>query len=179
MHTPLFETERLVVRHFCPDDLDVFAALIADPVVMRYIGEGITLSREDTAYWIGVCQKKYADRGYGTSAVFHKDGSFLGYCGVVRAPDRDFDELTYTLHRHAWGQGYATEVAGAMLAYVFERASLDHIYATVYPDNVASLRVLEKLGANFQRQEVEEDGTRVNHYIFSRPSLSEHNDSNI
>ena len=105
MHTPLFETERLVVRHFCPDDLDVFAALIADSVVMRYIGEGITLSREDTAYWIGVCQKKYADRGYGTSAVFHKDGSFLGYCGVIRAPDRDFDELTYTLHRHAWGTG--------------------------------------------------------------------------
>jgi RimJ/RimL family protein N-acetyltransferase len=49
---PVFETERLFVRHFAPDDLDDFAALCADPVVMRYVGDGQTLPRSEVALWI-------------------------------------------------------------------------------------------------------------------------------
>lgn len=143
----MFRTERLVVRHFQPDDLDDFAALCADPAVMRYVGDGDPLDRESVAYWIEVCQRKYADRGYGTSAVFERSsGDFVGYCGVVRAPGRDFDELIYVFHQRFWGCGYATEAGRAMVDHVFTISSLDEIAATIDPDNHASIRVAGKLG---------------------------------
>ena len=62
---PLFETERLLVRHFGPDDLDDFAALCADSEVMRYVGDGETLPCGEVARWIEICQTKYETRvGY-------------------------------------------------------------------------------------------------------------------
>ena len=169
MIAPIFETERLYVRHFQPDDLDVFAALCIDPVVMRYVGDGETLPREMVSHWIDVCQQKYANRGYGTSAVFEKAGdTFIGYCGVVRAPENDFDELIYVFNVAAWGKGYATEVGRAMLRYVFNISTLDHIYATIYPENLASIKVIEKIGVRFDHTEVDPDGKTVNFYMIER-----------
>lgn len=169
MTEPMFETERLSVRHFRMSDLEDFAALCADPRVMRYVGDGTTLPREMVAKWIDVCQQKYADRGYGTSAVFEKDsGRFIGYCGVVRAPGNDFDELIYVYHVDAWGKGYATEAGRAMLDYVFHNSTLDQIYATIHPENAASIHVVEKLGLCFDRQIVDEDGGPVAFYLLSR-----------
>jgi RimJ/RimL family protein N-acetyltransferase len=172
MRPPIFETERLLVRHFTPDDLDDFAALCADPQVMRYVDDGQGLPRETVAYWIEVCQQKYATRGYGTSAVFEKaSGKFVGYCGVVRAPDRDFDELIYVFNGAFWGKGYAVEVGAAMLCYVFQRTLLDRIYATIDPDNAASIRVATKLGFQFLRTETEPDGERVSYFVIERGSI--------
>lgn len=166
----MFETERLAVRHFQPDDLDPFAALCADPRVMRFMGDGETLPRETVAYWIEVCQQKYATRGYGTSAVFEKDGGqFVGYCGVVRAPENDFDELIYAFVVDAWGKGYATEVGRPMLDYVFAHSTLERIYATIHPENTASAHVAEKLGFRFERLQIEDDGTPVGFYVIERP----------
>ena len=55
---PIFETERLRVRHFQPGDLDAFAELCAAPEVLRYVGDGTTLNREDVAHWTQVYQTK-------------------------------------------------------------------------------------------------------------------------
>lgn len=164
----MFETERLSVRHFGPDDLNDFAELCADPEVLRYVGDGTTLTREEVAHWIEVCEEKYASRGYGTSAVFERaTGRFFGYCGVVRAPGNDFDELIYVFHKWAWGKGYAVEAGRAMLGYVFERFTLDRVYATVYADNRASQRVAEKLGMRFEKEVVEPEGV-VRFYVAER-----------
>lgn len=171
MPEAIFTTERLSVRHFHLDDLDDFATLCADPQVMRYVGDGTTLPRSEVARWIGVCQEKYAARGYGTSAVFERDGNFVGYCGVVRAPGNDFDELIYVFHTRNWGRGYATEAAEAMLRYVFERAPLERIYATIYPENHASVHVVIKLGFTFEREELD-DGARVAFYVIERSKFS-------
>ena len=168
----LFETERLFVRHFHPDDLADFAALCADPLVMRFVGDGQTLPRSEVARWIQVCQDKYATRGYGTSAVFEKaTGSFVGYCGVVRAPGNAFDELIYVYHQAAWGKGYATEAGRAMIDSVFGRSTLDYIYATIHPDNAASIHVITKLGFRYDRQERNDDGTFTNFYVISRDKV--------
>lgn len=163
----MFETERLLVRHFQADDLDAFAELCADPEVMRYVGDGTTLSRAEVEHWIEVCRNKYATRGYGTSAVFEKTGAFVGYCGVVRAPDNEFDELIYVFHRRVWGQGYACEVGRAMLAYVFAHSSLERIYATIYAANLPSQRVAEKLGLRLERELTEPEGV-VKVYVTER-----------
>ncbi len=165
----LFKTESLVVRQFQSAALDVFAALYADPQVMRYVGDGTTLPRSEVARWIDVCQEKYRSRGYGTSAVFEKaTGDFIGYCGVVRAPGNDFDELIYVFHVQSWGKGYATEAGRATLAYVFEKSTLDKIYATIYPDNGPSIKVADKLGMKFEKQERDPDGTYISYYVAER-----------
>ena len=164
----MFTTERLLVRHFHADDLDDFAALCADPQVMRYVGDGTTLPRSDVARWIGVCQEKYAARGYGTSAVFEKTGDFIGYCGVVRAPGNDFDELIYVFHRRAWGKGYASEVGQAMLGYVFTHSSLIEIYATIHADNHTSRGVANKPGMVTKKQITDSDGEPVVFYVIDR-----------
>lgn len=143
----LFVTERLLVREFRRDDLDDFSALCADPVVMRFVGDGTVLSRLEVSQWIEICERKYVDRGYGTSAVFDaRSGEFVGYCGVIRAPDRDFDELTCVFHQKAWGKGYATEVGIGMLDHVFGISTLDSISATIDPGNEVSKHVAAKLG---------------------------------
>ncbi len=165
----LFETERLYVRHFEPSDLDDFAALCADTRAMKFVEDGTTLPRHQVERWIDVCQQKYATRGYGTSAVFEKSfNRFLGCCGVVRAPDHDFDELIYVYHVEAWGQGYATEAARGMLKYVFDRSNLDRIYATISPENTLSARVAEKLGFLFEKTEIEDDGLPTDFYVLER-----------
>ena len=165
---PLFETERLFVRHFEPGDLDDFAALCADAEVMRYVGDRETLPRSKVARWIEVCQTKYAIRGYGTSAVLERaSGCFVGYCGVVRAPGNDFDELIYVFHKRVWGRGYALEAGRAMLEYVFRRSMLTHIYATIHTDNLASQKVAEKLGMRFEKEVAEPEGV-VRFYVAER-----------
>jgi [ribosomal protein S5]-alanine N-acetyltransferase len=165
----MFETPRLSVRHFQKKDLDDFAALCADPEVMRYVGDGTTSSRAEVAHWIEVCQTKYQQRGYGTSAVFEKSSDrFIGYCGVVRAPEHDFDELIYVFHSFAWGKGYATEMGQAMLQYVFEKSTLDKIYATIHGDNEASVKVVQKLGMTFEKRKLEPDGTYTLYYTKQR-----------
>ncbi|GAA1114856.1 GNAT family N-acetyltransferase [Arthrobacter flavus] len=142
----MFETSRLYARHFKDDDLDEFAALCADSEVMRFVGDGPILTRDEVAHWIEVCQEKYAKRGYGTSAILEqKTGDFIGYCGVVRAPDRSFDELIYVLRRESWGKGYATEIGQAMLSYVFSVSRLDSISATIDPGSEPSKQVATKL----------------------------------
>lgn len=169
----MFETERLLVRHFQVSDLDAFAELCADPEVLRYVGDGTILSRDDVKHWIEVCQQRYAARGYGTSAVFERaTGEFVGYCGVVRAPGNDFDELIYVFHRSAWGQGYATEVGRAMLGYVFAHSSLSEIYATIHADNRTSRKVAAKLGMMVEKQITEPDGEPVVFYVISRDAFS-------
>lgn len=167
--TILFNTERLVVQQFKPDDLDVFAALCADSQVMRFVGDGTTLPRSEVERWIKVCQERYQRRGYGTSAVFEKStGDFVGYCGVVRPSGNTFDELTYVYRAPSWGKGYATEAGRAMLAYVFEKSALAKIYATIHPDNEPSIRVADKLGMRFAKEKRDIDGTYIRHYVVER-----------
>ncbi len=136
---------------------------------MRFVGDGGTLGRDDVAHWIEVCRRKYAERGYGTSAVFElSSGDFVGYCGVIRAPERDFDELVYVFHQRFWGLGYATEIGRAMLDHVFAISSLDTIAATIDPRNDASLRVAEKLGMIEQSQGIPGPAEPVAYYVLAR-----------
>jgi RimJ/RimL family protein N-acetyltransferase len=167
--TTLFETERLLVRQFTFDDLDEFAQLCADPVVMQFMGDGAVLSRDEVKKWIEVCQQKYRQRGYGTSAVIEKaTNRFIGLCGIIRAPGIDFDEIIYSYHQESWGQGYATEAGLAMLHYVFERSQLTEIYATIYENNSASIRMMDKLKMRFVKREIEDNGNTTLYYVTER-----------
>lgn len=168
-----FETERLLVRGFEYSDLDAFAELCADPNAMQYMGDGSTLARETVEKWIGICHEKYEKRGYGTSAVIDKESNeFLGFCGIIRDPNEDFDEIIYAFKQTAWGNGYATEVARAMLDYVFEISDLSEIYATIHHKNAVSIKMMAKLGMEYVKSETEEDGNTTEFYRIQRKSLT-------
>jgi [ribosomal protein S5]-alanine N-acetyltransferase len=169
MMSQFFETERLIVRGIEFEDLDAFAELCADPIAMQYMGDGKILDRETVERWIGICHDKYQQRGYGTSALVEKEsGKFIGFCGVVRAPDTDFDEIVYAFSQAVWGKGYATEAALAMLDYVFSISELSEIYATIHAKNAASLKMMAKLKMNYQKSVTEEDGQVTNYYLIRR-----------
>ncbi len=164
-----YETTRLQVRHLISDDVDGLAALCADPAAMHYMGDGNTLTREQCANWIDVCQAKYRERGYGTSGIFDRaSGDFMGFCGVVRPAGQSFDEIIYALATDYWGQGYATEAVQGMLTYVFANSKLNEIYATIHAENEASLRMMQKLRMTFVEDRTEDDGAITKVYSVQR-----------
>ena len=146
----LLETGRLRLRRFAADDADLLVALDADPEVMRYITYGQPTPR--SAYvetylprWFAIYQ---AQPGLGYFAAERRDtGEFLGWFHL--RDDRiepEYVELGYRLKRSAWGHGYATEGARALLAHGFNGLELERISARTLLGNRASQRVMEKCG---------------------------------
>jgi RimJ/RimL family protein N-acetyltransferase len=170
----VFETERLVVRWLRPDDLDDFAALCGDPAVVRYMDGGEPLSREQTRRWIDVSLANYRERGWGCFGVTAKpEDRLVGFAGFARPPDRPGAvELIYAFAPDRWGRGYASEVAGAMVAFGFDRCGMTRIEATVDPANGASKRVLAKIGMAYEGRKAAADGALTDYYAVERDGIS-------
>lgn len=150
------QTARLTLRRFTPDDVDHLAALDSDPEVMRYLNGGIATPRDVIARDIlpGFIASYTPGDPYGVWALIEREGgAFFGWASL--RPDRErAGEATvgYRLRRAAWGQGYATEAARALVAAAFhDDHSLQRVTATTYQDNAASRRVMEKLGMRLAR----------------------------
>ena len=149
---PTLETERLRLRPLGRSDIDDYAALNADPEVLRYLGGGPEpwdrgRSWRHLAFLIGHWQLG----GAGMWAVEHKEtGAFLGVIGISEPEGWPGCELAWTLARHWWGQGYATEAARAALDYAFTVLQKDRIISLIHPDNRASIRVAERLGESVE-----------------------------
>src|SRR4051794_35038691 len=167
----LFETERLLVQQLAADDVDNLYVVTSDPELMHYMGDGQPLSYELTAKWIDVSINNYATKAYGCSAVIDKrDGAFIGFCGLVRsefAEPPDDAELIYALRKPYWGQGLATEVAGAMLEYGKQSCHLKRIIATIDPSNTASIQVVYKIGFRHTQTVSDSDGLPTHIYELS------------
>jgi RimJ/RimL family protein N-acetyltransferase len=145
----MLETERLVLRQFTMDDLDELFRLRADPEVMRYIGDQ---SRERVAQRLGYYISHYDSHGFGMWAVMHKrTGTMIGWCGLVFLDETPEVEVGYGVARDYWGQGLMTEAAHASLRYGFEKIGLERIVAVAMPENLASRRIMEKLGMRFEK----------------------------
>jgi ribosomal-protein-alanine N-acetyltransferase len=143
--SPTLLTLRLELRAFRPDDLNALAAIYADPEVMRYIRGGVAegpRSREQAAASMESYAAGWVEHGYGVWAVVDRSNEQShGVCGFV-----DRTEIGYIFGRASWGRGIATEAACACLWYGFEYLGYEHIGAGAKRENVASLRILEKLG---------------------------------
>ncbi len=100
--------------------------------------------------------------------VLKENNQLVGYCGVVveQIDGKDEKELGYRIDSRYWGQGLATEAASATVRYGFEQLNLPYLLGIVERANLASVRVLEKVGMRYERgtifHEVEMDVFRVN-----------------
>lgn len=153
MTTPTLETERLWLRAFREEDLDAYAAICADPEVMRYLGDGRVLSRADAWRQMALIIGHWTLRGYGLWAVEERaTGVLIGRLGFFNPEGWPGFELGWMLRRASWGQGYATEGAGRALAHAFTEMGRDHLISLIRPDNRASIRVAERLGERLERR---------------------------
>ena len=150
---PVVETERLLLRAFSPEDFDAFAAMRADAEVMRFLGNPLgPQTAERARAWQEMNDRRWREEGFGMWAVVEKSsGELSGWCGLSRLDQTREVEVGYGLARRAWGRGFATEAARASLRYGFEHIGLTRIVAVVNPENLASRRVIEKLGLTYLR----------------------------
>jgi RimJ/RimL family protein N-acetyltransferase len=143
------ETERLILRPWEDRDRAPFAAILADPHVMRFYTSTRTLAEANE--WIDRIIAGEAADGFHFRAVERKrDGVFLGQAGIGRfhypVPGNPEVEIGWILAEHAWGQGYAPEAARACLDYGFAVLNLPEIVAFTYRGNLPSQRVMQKIG---------------------------------
>ena len=142
-------TERLILRPWRQTDVAPFAALSADPEVMRYFERHMT--PEDAAAAVVRFQESYAQDGFCFWAVEVPDAApCIGFVGVARtrftAPFTPAVEIGWRLARAWWGRGLATEAAHAAMADGFTRCGLDEIVSFAVEANLPSRRVMEHIG---------------------------------
>jgi RimJ/RimL family protein N-acetyltransferase len=146
-------TLRLRLRPLGPENLDDLARLFADPAVTRYLGGGLTRTREQTAALLPDVVAHWGQRGYGIWAVLDREtGTFLGRCGLRFLDDVGEVELLYTFQQAFWGHGYATEAALASVRFAFEQTRLGRLIALADPEHVRSRRVMEKVGMRLEKE---------------------------
>jgi RimJ/RimL family protein N-acetyltransferase len=146
------ETARLRLRMFAPADLDAMCGITRDPEVMRYIGAGVPLSRDETEANLVNIVSAFRRRGFGRWALERKAGGrVVGYCGLSLGLEEVGVELAYMLARSEWGTGLATEAGRACLRYGFERLGVESIAGLTMNNNQRSRRVLERLGMKYVR----------------------------
>ena len=143
------ETSRLVLRELRDDDAPAIHAYASDAEVVRYLDWGPN-TPEDTAQFLARARAARAAiprTAYHLAIVLAASGRLIGGCRIeIRLVANEAGDLGYVLGRPHWGQGYATEAIRALVAFGFETVALHRIWATCDIGNVASARVLEKLG---------------------------------
>jgi ribosomal-protein-alanine N-acetyltransferase len=165
---PILTTERLVFRPFTADDYGLLAQLHSDPEVQRYIG-GIW-SAEEVQKRLDFYVGQQAELGWSKWKAYLKaDGSFVGRAGVSVDLHTAEPELGYSFARRAWGQGLASETARAIVDWMWTNTELAELTAFAVSDNLASRRVLEKVGMSFEG-EADRHGDRCAYYRIKRPT---------
>lgn len=149
------ETDRLTLRRFTPEDAADNYRIYTDPENMRFMGRRPD-SVEFERYHIRRHIAEYYDRhGFGLwAAVLKEDGRLVGRCGFLyqQVEDRREVEVTYLIDRHYWGRGLATEATREVVRLGFENFGFPRIVAMINPENVASVRVAEKVGMRYGRR---------------------------
>src|SRR4029077_2911891 len=147
---PTLTTDRLLLRAFRADDLDAFAAMRANPEVVRYLGTGRTSTPVEVWRMMAAFLGQWALRGYGVWACEKIDGgAFIGAVGIFHPLDWPEPEIIYSLDRPFWRQGFAIEAARAARNWLFEHIPLARAASFIRPENFASKRVAERLAAGF------------------------------
>lgn len=145
---PTLHTDRLRLRPFNDSDADVLFALHTNTHVLRYWDSPPWREPVRAQRFIAACQQM-AEEGTGSRLAVDRtsDGAFIGWCSLNRwNPDFRSASMGYCFDDAAWGHGYATEAARAMLEWAFDTLELNRVQAETDTRNLASAHVLEKLG---------------------------------
>jgi RimJ/RimL family protein N-acetyltransferase len=157
----ILETERLLLRHYEPGDLEDLYTLYRDPEMRRYFPDG-TLTLEDTREeleWYLHGHPRHPELGLW--ATLHKGtGQFIGRCGLLpwKIDGQDEIEIAYMIDKRFWGQGLGTEAAAGIRDYAFNQLGLTRLICLIDERNWASIRVAEKIEMCFEKEGEDELG---------------------
>jgi ribosomal-protein-alanine N-acetyltransferase len=150
-------TERLLLRPQIADDLEWLAVLRGHADVMRYIGASGAVPLEQTRERLDRYLACWVTHGLGMFSVRDgQDAAPVGWAGLQPLEGTAEIEVGYAFGPPAWGRGFATEAARAVVRWGFEERSLERIVAVASPENGASRHVMDKLGMRYE-------GTRLVH----------------
>ena len=148
----IVETDRLLLREFVMDDAEVFFKMISDPDVTRYTGDGGKTLDEAKDGLEERLFRDYQKHGFGRWATVDKStGMVIGFAGLKYLDDLAEVDLGYRFFKEHWGQGFATEAAKAVLDHGIRVLRRRRIIGIADIENKASIRVLEKVGFQFER----------------------------
>ena len=165
----IIETERLLIRPFCEQDIAPSYTMNLDPDVSRYTGDGGVVSKKEIERRI--IENVFGDYkkyGFGRLAVELKsENKFIGFTGLKYLKEMDEVDLGYRFMKAYWGKGFATESGQACVQLGFNQLGLKRMIAMVLPENRDSIRVLEKLNFNYEN-DITEDNQLAKLYSLSK-----------
>jgi RimJ/RimL family protein N-acetyltransferase len=143
------KTNRLIIRSLRGSDIPEYAAIVSDPEVIKFLGDGLPHTYEQATEYLNACFNSEAKEGFARYAVVLKETrELIGFCGFKRKGD--YVDFGWRYARLAWGKGYATEAAAAVLDYGVNTLKLNDIVAEAVIENIRSIRVIEKIGMQFE-----------------------------
>jgi len=149
----LLKTDRLALRHFDIPDAPFMVELMNSKGWLEFIGDRNVRTVEDAeAYLLNGPIKSYRENGFGMSLVSLKsDNTPIGACGLLKRDYLEHPDIGFAFLPGHIGNGYGYESASAILTHAKDTLKIDHVLAFSVPFNVASIKLLEKLGFHFEK----------------------------
>ena len=168
------ETERLVLRLPSAEDLDAYIDIHEDPEVLRHLLVPRPAGGRPAAWrTLALLAGHWHLRGYGQWTVIEKaTREVIGRVGLWNPDGWPGLEVGWVIRRSRWNNGFATEAAQEAVRVAFDDVGADHVISIIPPDNMASIRVAEKIGEAFEREQMIE-GRTVHIYGMNRPRTSQ------
>jgi len=146
-------TERLILREFTQEDWSAILAYQSEPHYLRYY-EWETRTEADVRAFVQIFltqQKQMPRIKFQLAVVLKSEGKLIGNCGIrKKEPKSQEADIGYELASDYWGKGYATEAARTLLKFGFEELKLHRIWSWCIAENIASVRVSEKIGMQLE-----------------------------
>ena len=168
------ETERLLLRRVSADDAEFIVELLNQPSFLRYIGDKGVRNTDDAINYIQTGPVASYERfGFGLYATELKEAQApIGICGILQRDTLPHPDIGFAFLPGYWNKGYAFEAAAAVMNYARQALGLEQILAITSPGNVASERLLEKIGLRFERMtKLADDAPEVKLFATSSSAL--------
>ena len=151
----IIESERLLLRKFSLNDIEAVYQFNSNVELHRYTGDEIINSRQRAEQTIkDIWLKDYTNYGYGRWAVIYKpENKIIGFAGLKYLAEIGETDIGYRILPHYWGKGLVSEISKQIILYGFNELNLKRIIGIAMPENIASCKVLEKIGFSFYKED--------------------------
>jgi ribosomal-protein-alanine N-acetyltransferase len=172
----LLETERLILREMLPSDAVALFEMDCNPNVHKYLWNKPLTSIDEVYQYIEMVRNQYLENNIGRFVVVLKEtNELIGWAGLKYNTEIvnnkvDFYDIGYRLNEKFWGKGYASEASFAWLDYGFNVMKIKIMEAAAHTDNIASNRILQKIGMEMTEKYFEDD-ISWNWYELKNPNL--------
>lgn len=161
----MIETKRLFIRSFCKNDINDYVAIATDPDVMKYIRNGKPATEGRAEQFVIDNMHNEKVRGYARYAVVLKEFNiFIRFCGYASSFGNI--EFGWQYAKRYWNNGYGTEAARSVLKYGIDILNFPLIVSFAHPDNIGSLKIMEKIGMCLIGEWILPDGGSVIRYEY-------------